>query len=151
MESEINIQVEINAHSTFVWRALTDPVLMKQWMSDDDDFQLEIETNWKVGGKFITRGFHHVPFENTGNIVELIPFKKLVYTHLSSISILEDKAENHCVFEFNLQEQNDSTMLSLRIINFPTETIYKHLELYWRSTLTVIREFVERTRTEKQL
>ena len=139
----IRAEARIEAKASTVWEVLTNPVIMKQWMSDDDDFQLELETEWKVGGKFITKGFHHVHFENTGEILDLIPGEKLVYTHLSSISELDNTPENHCVFEFNLQEQADFTLLQLRITNFPTETIYKHLELYWKATMNVIRQFIE--------
>ena len=140
---EIVAEVLIETKPALVWRALTDQVLMTQWMNDDDDFQLELETDWKIGGKFITRGFHHVKFENSGTILELIPCKKLTYTQLSSLSELEDKLVNYCVFEFSLYEQDNSTLLQLSITNFPTETIFKHLELYWKVTLVVFRKFVE--------
>ena len=139
----IDVAVSIQSKADVAWKVLTDPELMKQWMSDDDELRIEMETDWEVGGNLITRGFHHVKFENTGKILELIPGQKLVYTHLSSISGLKDLPENHCIFEFSLREQKDSTLLRLSITNFPTETIYKHLELYWRSTLTVIKRITE--------
>jgi hypothetical protein len=33
----------------------------------------------------------------------------------------------------------------LTLRDFPTHTIYKHLDFYWRATLGVLKQFVERT------
>jgi hypothetical protein len=31
----------------------------------------------------------------------------------------------------------------VRVENFPTETIYKHLDFYWQGTLPIIKQGVE--------
>jgi hypothetical protein len=37
----------------------------------------------------------------------------------------------------------DQTSLTLTINNFPTETIYRHLDFYWRTTLVMLKKFTE--------
>jgi hypothetical protein len=32
----------------------------------------------------------------------------------------------------------------LTLSDFPTHTIYKHLDFYWRTTLEILKQFVER-------
>jgi hypothetical protein len=32
----------------------------------------------------------------------------------------------------------------LTLRDFPTHTIYKHLDFYWRTTLEILKQFVER-------
>jgi len=62
---------------------------------------------------------------------------------LSSVSRLPDKPENHVLLEFALVPNENGTRLTLALSNFPDEIIRKHMELYWRATLELIREFVE--------
>ena len=37
------------------------------------------------------------------------------------------------------------TALTVTVSNFPTESIFKHLDFYWRATMGVIKQFVERS------
>jgi uncharacterized protein YndB with AHSA1/START domain len=48
----------IDAPPAAVWRTLTNPILMKQWMAEPD-LRIEIVTDWKVGSPFIVRGHHN--------------------------------------------------------------------------------------------
>jgi uncharacterized protein YndB with AHSA1/START domain len=125
-----------------VWRTLTDPVLMKHWMGDTE-MEIEIDTTWTIGSPIIIRGFHHVRFENRGEVLEFEKEKKLSYTHLSSVSRLPDVKENYSVIEFMLEEQGIGTLLTIAITNFPTESIRKHMEFYWRGTTQKIKHQVE--------
>lgn len=115
---------------------------MKQWMGEED-FDLEIITDWKVGSTITIKGFHHVKFENKGFVLQFEPEKVLQYNYISSVSHLEDKPENYTRIEFILVEQENETLLTLNLSNFPTEAIYKHVEFYWGSTLNILKKFVE--------
>lgn len=125
------------------WRFLTDHGLMKAWMGEPE-MALKIETNWIVGSPIAISGFHHGSFENTGRIVAFEPPGRLAYTHLSSLSRLEDTPENHTTLEFVLDEHDDATALTLKATGFPTHSIFKHLEFYWRGTLEILRRQAER-------
>src|SRR5688572_2249138 len=101
----------INAPANAVWDSLTQSQLMKEWMGEPE-MSLEIETDWIVGGPMIVRGFHHVPFENIGAVLEFEPTTRLAYTHLSSLSRLPDVPENHTTLEFVLKHIGDTVSLT---------------------------------------
>lgn len=131
----------INAPAQKVWDALTQPALMKQWMSETD---IDIITNWTAGGPITIRGrLYKKHFENKGKVITFQPYTKLQYTHLSSLSRLPDLPENHALFSFRLTA-NGATQLDFSTQNFATETIYKHLAFYWNVGLELLKRFVEK-------
>jgi uncharacterized protein YndB with AHSA1/START domain len=134
--------VAINAPVSVVWNYLTDPDLMKKWMGEPE-MKIEIITDWKVGSPIIVKGFHHVYFENKGTVLQFEPDKLLRYSHLSSVSRLPDAVENYSVFTFILNSNQEQTLLTLKAENFPTETIFKHLDLYWKVTIEIIKHKIE--------
>ena len=125
----IENSVTIDAPPFEVWRALTDPDLMKQWMAEPE-MRLRIIPDWKVGSPIIVKGHHNnVDFENKGTVLQFEANSILRYSHLSSVSELPDKAENYTVIEFRLaRTEDDSTSLTVRTSNFPGESIFKHWE-----------------------
>lgn len=142
MTNLIEKTVVINALATNVWKALTQPFLMKQWMGEEE-MNLHIQTSWAVNTPITITGFHHLPFVNKGTILEFDEEKVLSYSQNSSLSRLPDVPENYSVIKFNLSPSDTQTALTLTITNFPTETIYKHLEFYWQSTIVLLKKFVE--------
>ncbi|HEY8894738.1 MAG TPA: SRPBCC domain-containing protein, partial [Niastella sp.] len=78
-----------------------------------------------------------------GTVLQFEPGKVLSYSHLSSLSRLPDQPNNYTVITFNLAPLQDQTSLTLTINNFPTETIYRHLDFYWRTTLVMLKKFTE--------
>jgi uncharacterized protein YndB with AHSA1/START domain len=134
----------LNALTATVWQVLTDPVHMLQWMGDET-MNLAIDTDWIPSRKMMIRGTHHQPFENKGIVLECIPEQQLSYTHLSSLSRLPDEPENYTRLDFYLEPDGVQTKLKLEISNFPTESIQKHLEFYWRTTMIKIKRYAERS------
>jgi uncharacterized protein YndB with AHSA1/START domain len=135
--------VQINAPASAVWKTLTEPALMKQWMGDPET-EIDIQTNWLVNGPIVISGFHHMKFENKGTVLEFEPGQALKYNFLSSLSRLPDLPENYTVIEFTLCPADKQTALTLVITNFPTETIYRHLDFYWRTTIELIKQLAEK-------
>lgn len=141
----IDASIPISAAPREVWRALTDPVLMKQWMAEPE-MQLAIATDWQVGSPVLITGRQHVRFENRGTVLRFEPYSLLAYTHLSSISRLPDTPGNRTTIEFRLSAfEPRSTSLHLRISGFPAESIYRHFDFYWRVTLPILQRFIETT------
>ena len=134
--------VIINAIPKTVWNTLTDFGIMKQWMGESE-MNLEITTDWNVNSPIIVNGFHHAKFQNKGTVLKHEPNRILEYSHLSSLSRLEDKHENYSILRFELSRLKQQTALTLTIQNFPTETIYKHLCFYWRATVDKIKTISE--------
>lgn len=131
----------ISAPIAAAWDTLTLPSFIEQWAHDD---VIEIQTDWKVGSAIMMSGYlHEVPFSNSGTILAFDPDTKLSYSFLSSLSNLPDMNESYCILEFNLTHADQQTRLDLTIGNFPDEIIRKHLELYWTSTLELIKQQTE--------
>ena len=136
----------IRSDTTAVWRALTDPVLVRRWAAEPE-LNLEVITDWQVGRPIIVKGFHHVRFENHGTVLHFQPNTFLQYTHLSSISRLPDRPENYTRIAFRLSPSDDgATSLTVELENFPTESIRRHLDFYWRVTIEVLKRFIETSR-----
>jgi len=133
--------ITINAPVAKVWDALTNPDLMKKWMSESE---IEIIADWQVGKPFLIRGkLHGIKFENTGRVLQFEPGKLLEYSHLSSLSRLPDKPENYSVIAFSIAPTEDQTTLTLTASNFPTESIYKHVAFYWNVTPEILKRMLE--------
>ncbi len=142
MTTPIEKTVLVNAPASTVWEHLTKPELMKKWMGEEE-LEIEVITDWKEGNPIVITGFHHARFENKGIVLQFVPGKILQYSHLSSVSGLEDKHENYSVITFNLVPDKNQTFLTIKVENFPTETIYKHFDFYWKTTLEIIKREIE--------
>ena len=141
MTDKFSTAVTINSEPVKVWDTLTDLELMRQWLGEPE-MKIEVQTDWKINTTIFIRGFHHIKFENKGIVLQYDREKKLSYSHFSSISRLQDKPENYSILEFILAPIDKQTLLTLNISNFPTETIRKHLEFYWRTTIVTIKKRV---------
>src|SRR5262249_3693843 len=101
--------------------------------------------DWHVGGTIVVSGtLHRVRARNAGLILEFNPPTSLSYTHLSSLSRLPDQSESYTTLAFTLHPVDDRTSLTLVATGFPTETIFKHLQFYWRGTLGILKQYTER-------
>lgn len=142
MVGQIEYAVRINATPEVVWETLTDPERMKLWMGEPE-MNISVQTDWREGSPFLIRGFHHIAFQNNGTVLRFEPHTQLQYTHLSSLSRLPEQDDNYTVITFLLHPVSHQTELTVRATHFPTMSVYKHLELYWRITLGIIKEVVE--------
>src|SRR6185369_17809229 len=92
--------ISIHASTSKVWEALTEPELMKRWMSE---WEMNVHTDWMVGNSFdISGDLHGIKFENKGKVLRFEKERVLAYSHLSSISELPDKIENYTILQFKL-------------------------------------------------
>ncbi|MBA4849237.1 SRPBCC domain-containing protein [Emticicia sp. BO119] len=143
MSDNFSTSITINSNPTKVWQTLTDIEIIPQWL-DDPGMEIEVLTNWQVNTPIIIKGFHHVKFENKGLVLAFDKERKLSFTHLSSVSKLPDIPESYSMLTFILEPIDNTTKMILNIENFPTESIRKHLEFYWRTTLFTIKNTVEK-------
>ena len=142
MHSPIEYSITIGKGTAAVWKALTEPAAMKQWMAEPE-MMVEIESEGKVNGSIAMSWFHHVQATNKGTILAFEPTKVFKYNHLSSISRLPDVPENYSAIEFKLEPIGSQTLLTIIATGFPNETTYKHLEFYWRGTIVLLKNWVE--------
>lgn len=142
MYPAIEKSICINSTLNQVWQHLTRPELMAVW-TGEPELEVEIETDWVPGHSILIKGFHHVKFENRGQLLQFEPNRLIQYNQLNSVSGLADRIENYSITTLVLTQMQEQTRLGLRVENFPTETIYKHLEFYWHGTLGILKRRIE--------
>jgi uncharacterized protein YndB with AHSA1/START domain len=138
--------IRINASVNAVWEALTQAELMARWMHDSE---IEIVTTWEIGSPIIINAnevSYKTAFTNAGVVLQFAKDQVLEYSHLSSLSRLPDQPENYTIIRFDLQPEEDHTLLELTLSNFPTESHYKHIDFYWTITLEILKRYVEEKR-----
>jgi uncharacterized protein YndB with AHSA1/START domain len=110
-------QVTVKASADTVWKALTDPALVQQYM-----YGTNLETSWEVGSPIRWKGeWHGKPYEDKGTILSVEPKKLLSVTHWSPMGGSEDKPENYHTLTYELDERGNDTVLTLKQDNNPTQ------------------------------
>lgn len=92
--------------------------------------------DWEINRPISIQRFHLIKFENKGVVLRCDKGKRLSYSHLSSVFRLTD---SYSILKFMLAPTEKGTLLTLDISNFPTATIRKHREFYWRTTIVNIK------------
>lgn len=139
---KIEKTISITAAPAKVWRYLTQPQLMEKWIGEPE-MNIKVETDWAIGNHITIKGFHHINFQNTGKILAFIPYQLIRYSHLSSLSKLPTHPDNHTIISISLQPSANTTQLTIMLENFPSETIYRHLDFYWQGTIHILRKQIE--------
>ena len=131
--------VTINAPTSKVWGALTNPELAKRYL-----FGTNVITDWKEGAEIRWKGtWEGKSYEDKGTILEIIPEKILKTTYWSSIGGLPDKTENYKIVTYKLESSGSKTVLTLILENNPSEKEKQHLEQNWKMVLESIKKLVE--------
>jgi uncharacterized protein YndB with AHSA1/START domain len=134
-------EAEIDAPPEKVWRALTDPKQIEEYM-----FGSQVETDWKPGSRIVWRGeYEGKQYEDKGEIVEIEPNRRLKVTHFSPLSGLEDIPENYHTLLYELEERDGSTRISLRQDNNPSAEAAEHSRANWEKMLVGLKQVVERS------
>ena len=132
--------IRINAPVDKVWKALTDPVLIRQYM-----FDTTVDTDWSEGSTITWKGeWKGQPYEDKGQILSFIPDKQLRYSHFSPLAGLDDKPENYHTVNIDLKAHgSQETEVILTQDNNPDEAARKHSEENWNRMLEGLRKITE--------
>jgi uncharacterized protein YndB with AHSA1/START domain len=131
--------VKIDAPASKVWKALTTPELIKQYF-----FGTNTISDWKVGSTLEFRGvWEGKEYVDKGFILQSLPEKLFQYSYLSSFSPLEDKPENYANITYELDEENGTTMLSVKQENVADEKTREHSEQNWAMVLDNLKKMLE--------
>lgn len=132
--------VNINAPVSQVWKALTDPKLVKQIF-----FGADVITDWKQGSPIIYRGvWEGKPFEDKGNVLKIEPEKLLLTNHWSPLSGVPDTPENYHNVRYELVPEGRSTKLTIIQDNNATEEEKNHSEQNWGAVLDSMKRLLEK-------
>jgi uncharacterized protein YndB with AHSA1/START domain len=133
--------VTIDAPRAEVWDALTKPDKVKQYMHGTD-----LSTDWKEGSPISWKGeWKGKSYEDKGQVLEVEPLKRLMYTHWSPMGGTEDKPENYHTLTYELTGDDATTTLTLKQDNNATQDeANKMAEDNWGPVLKGLKETAEK-------
>jgi len=102
--------VKILAPASKVWRALTDPGLVKRWQYGSD-----LLTTWEVGTSIVFRNeWNGQVFKQWGTIIEFVPESRLKYSLFFPRPDLQDIPGSYFFMTYELAQDDGSTLLLVR-------------------------------------
>jgi uncharacterized protein YndB with AHSA1/START domain len=135
----LKTSITINAPATLVWKALTDPAIVKQYF-----FGTNVQSDWKVGSDIIWSGeWEGKTYEDHGKILEITPGTYVKYSYWSSMGGTEDKPENYQNVSYNLIEKDGITTLEIGQGNIKDEAAKEHSEQNWQYIFGAMKKMVE--------
>lgn len=131
--------VSINAPPSRVWDALTNPSMIEKYL-----FGTRVTSEWKVGSKITYSGtWQGKSYEDKGQILRIERERILESTFFSSMSGLEDKAENYATVTYELKAQNGGTLVTVTQDNNDDEAGKEHSEKNWEMVLNTMKKVLE--------
>ncbi len=122
-----------------VWKALTDPDLIKDYL-----FGTQVESTWQVGGAIVYRGeWQGKSYEDKGKILELVPEQRFVSTYWSSLSGVPDVPENYQTVRYELEPEGDQTRVTVIQDNNATQEAADHSSENWAIVLQTMKQLLE--------
>jgi len=138
---KVSESVEINASPETVWKILTTPAIIKEYL-----FGTETITDWKVGSEVIFQGeYQGHKYKDKGVIKENVLHKRISYSYWSGFSGTEDKPENYSVVSYDLNSKDRKhTTFTWSQAGYANEEGQKHSQSGMTAFLKQIKEIAER-------
>ena len=132
--------VFIRAHPGIVWKALTDPDMIRQYL-----FGTEASSDWRVDSPIRYRGvWEGKPYEDKGVVLRSEPGKLLETTYWSSMSGLPDLPGNYKKVTYRLRPEKGGTLLMVTQDNNADREEMDHSEKNWKMVLEGLKQVVEK-------
>ena len=134
-------ECEIDAPPDKVWRALTEPELIKKYM-----FGSEVKTDWQPGSPITWKGeFEGREYGDKGEIIAVEPGQRLEVTHFSPLTGQEDRPENYHRVRYELQQTTGGTSVRLTQDNSSSAEEAEHSAANWQMMLDGLKNVVEQS------
>lgn len=138
-EDTLTKRIVINAPASAVWKALTDPAMIKSYF-----YGTEVATDWKEGSAIIFRGeWEGHTYEDKGVIVKIIPQKLFRYNYWSNLSGTEDVPDNYAHITYELEEKDGQTTLSISQDGFRNKEAREHSDQSWGEVMNAMKKLIE--------
>jgi len=133
----------VAAPAAAVWEALTNPVLVKQYM-----FGTDVVSDWQEGSPIVWRGeVKGRRYEDKGTILKLVPQHTLQYSHYSPLSGLPDEPQNYHTVTIEIFGQGTLTHVSLSQDGSGSAEERDHSAKNWAMMLQGLKGVVEKRHT----
>lgn len=140
---QASTSIDIDAPPEHVWRALTEPALVTQYMHGT-----ELRTDWTEGGPITWSGeWQGRPYQDKGVVLRFEPPRVVSVTHWSPLTGDPDAPENyhHVTYELSPRDAG-GTRLTLVHGNSPSEEAAQAMiENGWRPMLESLKRVAEDT------
>ena len=128
--------ITINAPTSRVWDALTQPDLIKQYL-----FGTKVTTDWQVGSPITYEGtWEGKAYKDKGKVLKVEPGKLLVSTFWSSLAGLPDVPENYQTVQYELSAEGGGTRLTITQDNNATQEEADHSAQNWKMVLDGMKQ-----------
>jgi len=133
-------RIEIKRDVETVWNALTDPELIRQYLSNT-----RVATDWEVGSPISFMGDHEgKAYHDKGTILVSEAPKTLKYTFWNSLAGKEDVYDNYTHVLYQLKRLGeDSTELTITNEKLENEEQKQHMEESWTKVLQDLKKLLE--------
>ena len=132
-------ETEISASPQQVWDAMTDPEAISRFM-----FGSKVETDWEEGSPITWSGeYDGRPFQDKGEILEVVENQRLRMTHFSPLSGKDDVPENHHTLDYRLEDRGASTRLTLDQDGNDSAEQAEQVAGNWQMMLDQLKKYVE--------
>lgn len=136
LKKEIHIQAPVHE----VWRAITDPAIIKKMF-----FGSDVESDWKEGGPLVFSGeWEGKKYEDKGVILKMVPGKLFKYNYWSNLSGTDDIPENYADITYQLEEDGQHTRFLLTQEGFKDKDALEHSRESWDYVLDVMKQELEK-------
>src|SRR6202035_2615617 len=103
------VETDIDAPAGKVWKALTEPDLIAQYMMGT-----KVTTDWKEGSSITYEGeWKGTQYRDKGTVLEVVPNKMLKTTHYSPLGGKPDVPENYNTVTYELADADGRTTLTV--------------------------------------
>jgi uncharacterized protein YndB with AHSA1/START domain len=107
-------------------------------------FGTNLHTDWKEGGEIrFTGEWEGKTYEDKGTILTVVPHQLIRYTYWSPMSGREDKPENYVNITYQLEGDEETTVLEITQENIPDEKTKEHSEQNWNKVLGQLKMLLE--------
>jgi uncharacterized protein YndB with AHSA1/START domain len=144
-EITASASVVIDRSRQHVWKALTEPDLVRQYFMG-----ATVKTDWQVGHPITFSGtWKDKPFEDKGEILTFEPEHEMSYSHWSPLSGADDAPENYHVVHISLTDDTGGTKVTLDQSNLDggvtdaDRASRADYENNWTSTLEGLKKVAE--------
>lgn len=132
--------ITINAPTSEVWRAITDPEIVKQYF-----FNTSVDSDWQQGSSITYSGvWDGKAYKDKGKIVEVEKEKVLKHTHWSSLSGVADAPENYYTVMYELKPKDNKTILSITQEGNMSKEGADHSGRNWENVLEKLKDLLEK-------